>query len=193
MGSVPDTPVLPLHDLGSIFLGGPTEGGLLLTQVSSAAGRGREAQECLKPTSSLGPDWQWKRSWWPSLSPRIGWVKDPIFSEFIVNCREGLSPLIPICSSRIFFFGGGCFLGVPPLAILHSGPFSEICLQVFDNEEFDCRTPNEWLNMGLEPWSQDRKPVPGKALLPTDDILGHGEQCQPWWEADATLQHSSLP
>ncbi|ERE91881.1 dynein heavy chain 1, axonemal-like protein [Cricetulus griseus] len=46
-------------------------------------------------------------------------------------------------------------------------------LKVFDNEEFDCRTPQEWLNMGLEPGSQNRKPVPGKALLPTDDILGH--------------------
>ncbi|XP_023368810.1 dynein heavy chain 1, axonemal [Otolemur garnettii] len=46
-------------------------------------------------------------------------------------------------------------------------------LKVFDNEEFDCRTPKEWINMGLEPGSLDRKPVPGKALLPTDDFLGH--------------------
>ncbi|XP_004676628.1 PREDICTED: dynein heavy chain 1, axonemal [Condylura cristata] len=46
-------------------------------------------------------------------------------------------------------------------------------LKVFDNEEFDCRTPSEWINMGLEPGSQDRKPVPGKALLPTEDFLGH--------------------
>lgn len=33
--------------------------------------------------------------------------------------------------------------------------------------------------MGLEPGSQVRRPVPGKALLPTDDVLGHGEQGQP--------------
>ncbi|XP_021099656.1 dynein heavy chain 1, axonemal isoform X2 [Heterocephalus glaber] len=46
-------------------------------------------------------------------------------------------------------------------------------LKVFDNEEFDCRTPSEWINMGLEPGFQNRKPVPGKALLPTDDFLGH--------------------
>ncbi|XP_008570797.1 PREDICTED: dynein heavy chain 1, axonemal [Galeopterus variegatus] len=46
-------------------------------------------------------------------------------------------------------------------------------LKVFDNEEFDCRTPREWINLGLEPGSLDRKPVPGKALLPTDDFLGH--------------------
>uniref|UniRef100_A0A2K6RAQ5 Dynein axonemal heavy chain 1 n=1 Tax=Rhinopithecus roxellana TaxID=61622 RepID=A0A2K6RAQ5_RHIRO len=46
-------------------------------------------------------------------------------------------------------------------------------LKVFDNEDFDCRTPREWINMGLEPGSPDRKPVPGKALLPTDDFLGH--------------------
>ncbi|XP_054992649.1 dynein axonemal heavy chain 1 [Sorex araneus] len=52
-------------------------------------------------------------------------------------------------------------------------------LKVFDNEEFDCRTPTEWINMGLEPGSQDRKPVPGKALLPTDDILGHEDPKSP--------------
>ncbi|EHB12979.1 Dynein heavy chain 1, axonemal [Heterocephalus glaber] len=52
---------------------------------------------------------------------------------------------------------------------IESPPFA----QVFDNEEFDCRTPSEWINMGLEPGFQNRKPVPGKALLPTDDFLGH--------------------
>uniref|UniRef100_H0V0D2 Dynein axonemal heavy chain 1 n=1 Tax=Cavia porcellus TaxID=10141 RepID=H0V0D2_CAVPO len=52
-------------------------------------------------------------------------------------------------------------------------------LKVFDNEEFDCRTPNEWINMGLEPGSQNRKPVPGKALLPTDDFLGHEDPKSP--------------
>ncbi|XP_036594745.1 dynein heavy chain 1, axonemal [Trichosurus vulpecula] len=46
-------------------------------------------------------------------------------------------------------------------------------LQVFDDEEYDCRTPEEWIAMGLEPGCEDRKPVPGKALLPTDDFLGH--------------------
>ncbi|NXO80241.1 DYH1 protein, partial [Sitta europaea] len=46
-------------------------------------------------------------------------------------------------------------------------------LKVFDNDEFDCRTPEEWILLGLEPGSSDRKPVPGKALLPTDDVLGH--------------------
>ncbi|NXS08082.1 DYH1 protein, partial [Neodrepanis coruscans] len=46
-------------------------------------------------------------------------------------------------------------------------------LKVFDNDEYDCRTPEEWISLGLEPGSLDRKPVPGKALLPTDDVLGH--------------------
>ncbi|NXP52104.1 DYH1 protein, partial [Heliornis fulica] len=46
-------------------------------------------------------------------------------------------------------------------------------LKIFDNNEYDCRTPEEWISLGLEPGSQDRKPVPGKALLPTDDVLGH--------------------
>nr|XP_021152153.1 dynein heavy chain 1, axonemal [Columba livia] len=46
-------------------------------------------------------------------------------------------------------------------------------LKIFDNKEYDCRTPEEWISLGLEPGSCDRKPVPGKALLPTDDVLGH--------------------
>ncbi|NXK03929.1 DYH1 protein, partial [Herpetotheres cachinnans] len=46
-------------------------------------------------------------------------------------------------------------------------------LKVFDNDEYDCRTPEEWISLGLEPGSHERKPVPGKALLPTDDVLGH--------------------
>ncbi|NXX19804.1 DYH1 protein, partial [Podargus strigoides] len=46
-------------------------------------------------------------------------------------------------------------------------------LKIFDNDEYDCRTPEEWILLGLEPGSHDRKPVPGKALLPTDDVLGH--------------------
>ncbi|KFV71756.1 Dynein heavy chain 1, axonemal, partial [Dryobates pubescens] len=46
-------------------------------------------------------------------------------------------------------------------------------LKVFDDTEYDCQTPEEWILLGLEPGSQDRKPVPGKALLPTDDVLGH--------------------
>ncbi|NXU55546.1 DYH1 protein, partial [Turnix velox] len=46
-------------------------------------------------------------------------------------------------------------------------------LKIFDNYEYDCRTPEEWISLGLEPGSHDRKPVPGRALLPTDDVLGH--------------------
>ncbi|XP_042305771.1 dynein axonemal heavy chain 1 isoform X2 [Sceloporus undulatus] len=57
-------------------------------------------------------------------------------------------------------------------------------LKFFDDEEYDCRTPEEWLLLGVEPGSEDRKPVPGKALLPTDDVLGHGRAplmpCQYW-------------
>ncbi|MBZ3886078.1 Dynein heavy chain 1, axonemal [Sciurus carolinensis] len=52
-------------------------------------------------------------------------------------------------------------------------------LKVFDNEEFDCRTPQEWINMGLEPGSNNRKPVPAKALLPIDDFLGHEDPKSP--------------
>ncbi|NXJ15642.1 DYH1 protein, partial [Odontophorus gujanensis] len=50
---------------------------------------------------------------------------------------------------------------------------SHLPLKIFDNEDYDCRTPEEWISLGLEPGSHDRKPVPGRALLPTDDVLGH--------------------
>ncbi|NWH61667.1 DYH1 protein, partial [Geococcyx californianus] len=46
-------------------------------------------------------------------------------------------------------------------------------LKIFDDVDYDCRTPEEWISLGLEPGSHNRKPVPGKALLPTDDVLGH--------------------
>lgn len=42
-------------------------------------------------------------------------------------------------------------------------------LDIFDNEEFDCRLPQEWIQMGME--DGHRKPVPGMALLPTNDKL----------------------
>lgn len=51
---------------------------------------------------------------------------------------------------------------------------------MFDDEEYDIRTPEEWIWLGLEPGSENRKPVPGKALLPTDDVLGHGKAGVPW-------------
>ncbi|XP_068576471.1 dynein axonemal heavy chain 1 [Cebidichthys violaceus] len=44
-------------------------------------------------------------------------------------------------------------------------------LEVFDNEEYDCRTPDEWLALGNAEQSLDQKPVPAKALLPTDDQI----------------------
>ncbi|KAL0978572.1 hypothetical protein UPYG_G00172390 [Umbra pygmaea] len=44
-------------------------------------------------------------------------------------------------------------------------------LEVFDNEEFDCRTPQDWLALGYENETADRKPVPGKALLPIADKI----------------------
>ncbi|XP_077969677.1 dynein axonemal heavy chain 1-like isoform X2 [Styela clava] len=41
-------------------------------------------------------------------------------------------------------------------------------LHIFDNTEYDPRTPEEWLSLGYETPTV-RKPVPGKALLPTED------------------------
>ncbi|KAJ8259834.1 hypothetical protein GJAV_G00174010 [Gymnothorax javanicus] len=52
----------------------------------------------------------------------------------------------------------------------HGQPVSNyLPLEVFDNEEFDVRTPGEWLSLGCEDGSPDRKPVPAKALLPSRD------------------------
>ncbi|XP_061731227.1 dynein axonemal heavy chain 1 [Nerophis ophidion] len=42
-------------------------------------------------------------------------------------------------------------------------------LEIFDNEEYDCRTAQDWLSMGIAPGSSDRKPIPSKALLLADD------------------------
>ncbi|KTF88877.1 hypothetical protein cypCar_00027703 [Cyprinus carpio] len=46
-----------------------------------------------------------------------------------------------------------------------------LSLEIFDNEDFDCRTPEEWLALGYEQGSIDRKPVPAKALLPTKNSI----------------------
>ena len=40
-------------------------------------------------------------------------------------------------------------------------------LHIFDNTEYDCRNPKEWLELGLIDGKQH--PVPGKALLPKDN------------------------
>ncbi|KAM3838092.1 dynein axonemal heavy chain 1-like [Diretmus argenteus] len=42
-------------------------------------------------------------------------------------------------------------------------------LEMFDNEDYDCRTPQDWLALGYDEASPDRKPIPAKALLPTTD------------------------
>ena len=40
-------------------------------------------------------------------------------------------------------------------------------LHLFDNEDYECRTPEEWLGLGLV--DGVRKPIPAKALLPAFD------------------------
>lgn len=51
-----------------------------------------------------------------------------------------------------------------------AAPFpSFLPLDIFDDTEYDCRTPHEWLQLGMVDGEQ--RPVPGKALLPT----GHKE------------------
>ncbi|XP_068442262.1 dynein axonemal heavy chain 1 [Clinocottus analis] len=44
-------------------------------------------------------------------------------------------------------------------------------LEVFDNEEYDCRTPEDWLSLANAEQSSYKKPNPSKALLPPDDTI----------------------
>ena len=44
-------------------------------------------------------------------------------------------------------------------------------LHIFDNTEYDCRTPQEWLNLGSSKDDGDQKPVPGVALLQDNDDI----------------------
>lgn len=41
-------------------------------------------------------------------------------------------------------------------------------LHIFDNTEHDCRTPQEWIELGKD--NGARKPIPGFALLPQEDV-----------------------
>lgn len=55
-------------------------------------------------------------------------------------------------------------------------PFpSYLSLETFDNAEYETREPSEWLAMGWVAGEGVRKPVPGRALLPTRDDLA---QCE---------------
>lgn len=45
-------------------------------------------------------------------------------------------------------------------------------IDYFDNEDYDCRTPSEWLSLGQD--GDIRKPVPAIALLPVLDTNHDG-------------------
>ena len=57
-------------------------------------------------------------------------------------------------------------------------------LHTFDDSEFDCRNPNEWLELGIVDGKQH--PVPGKALLSRDDGKNGGEYA---WTDVGTLDY----
>lgn len=59
--------------------------------------------------------------------------------------------------------------------MLYTPNFPMFFIKLFDNEEYDCRTPEDWLALGNAEGSPDRKPIPGKALLPTDDEIANGK------------------
>ena len=50
-------------------------------------------------------------------------------------------------------------------------------LEIFDDTEYDCRTPEEWLELGRE--EDGQKPVPGKALL-ANGIVNNGVKQYEW-------------
>ena len=51
-------------------------------------------------------------------------------------------------------------------------------LEIFDNTEFDCRTPEEWMSLGVDEEGA-RKPIPGKALLPVQGGADHAPSQRP--------------
>uniref|UniRef100_A0A3Q1BMP6 Uncharacterized protein n=1 Tax=Amphiprion ocellaris TaxID=80972 RepID=A0A3Q1BMP6_AMPOC len=70
--------------------------------------------------------------------------------------------------------------------------FPMFFLEIFDNEEYDCRTPEDWLALGNAEGSPGRKPIPAKALLPADDETPSGEipplRCS--WHVVGVLDYS---
>ncbi|KAM4740185.1 dynein axonemal heavy chain 1 [Anableps anableps] len=58
----------------------------------------------------------------------------------------------------------GHLLGVDPISYKVVSPF--LPLEIFDNEDYECRTPEDWLALGKTEGSPNRKPIPAKALLP---------------------------
>uniref|UniRef100_UPI0037E91524 dynein axonemal heavy chain 1 n=1 Tax=Semicossyphus pulcher TaxID=241346 RepID=UPI0037E91524 len=48
-------------------------------------------------------------------------------------------------------------------------------LEIFDNTEFDCRSPEDWLALAKAEGSPDGEPVHGKALLPTGNMMPSGD------------------
>ncbi|XP_047204788.1 dynein axonemal heavy chain 1 isoform X4 [Girardinichthys multiradiatus] len=61
-------------------------------------------------------------------------------------------------------------------------------LEIFDNEDYDCRTPEDWLALGKTEGSPGQKPVPAKALLLKDDS---GSPCPEYsWHLVGVLDYS---
>ncbi|XP_049589438.1 dynein axonemal heavy chain 1 [Syngnathus scovelli] len=52
-------------------------------------------------------------------------------------------------------------------------------LEIFDNVEFDCRTAEDWMVLGKIEGSPFKKPIPAKALLPSDDRVSFDHRQAP--------------
>ena len=65
-----------------------------------------------------------------------------------------------------------------------------LSLDIFDDDEYDCRTPSEWLELGLE--GNVRKPIPGRALLPTRDDTHQCKTYKGIIQCSALITHSIL-
>uniref|UniRef100_A0A672JDT6 Uncharacterized protein n=1 Tax=Salarias fasciatus TaxID=181472 RepID=A0A672JDT6_SALFA len=66
-------------------------------------------------------------------------------------------------------------------------------LEMFDNEDYDCRTPDDWLALGRCEGSH-QKPIPAKALLPKDDGITSDDPRSPsleyCWHLVGVLDYS---
>uniref|UniRef100_A0A4W4FA67 Uncharacterized protein n=1 Tax=Electrophorus electricus TaxID=8005 RepID=A0A4W4FA67_ELEEL len=61
---------------------------------------------------------------------------------------------------------------------------------IFDNEDLDCRRAEDWLALGYEQGSNERRPIPAKALLPACDTISPGTELPYSWQPVGVLDYS---
>ena len=78
------------------------------------------------------------------------------------QCRQ-----LSVVTTIVFCFNQVVLLNADPN---NPAPFAAFLdLDTFDNTEYDIRTPEEWLSIGVD--DGVRKPIPAKALLPAKNPI----------------------